>query len=236
MSATIRLSALISTMASTLGVECPGPLIAAREAGTHEDEALPAGRNDGRRQVRDPDVGDRPHVRDRCVSTAVGPRRPPPDGDRHVRNVVGQHLRHGVPVAGREVRLQALVHLACRVFQPRRLAGCSSSKRAIAASRSASSKISQRLTMSPSTVKMSTPRHSASKPSCEVPCRRMGDDRSEVAQPMHSLDVSSMSGVRSHPARRYAISSPGANAVPRRWSMFTQSGVVGGSSCRLSAA
>ena len=32
-------------------------------------------------------------------------------------------------------------------------------------------------------------RHSASKPSCEVAMRRMGDDRSEVAQPMHGLDV-----------------------------------------------
>ncbi len=35
-------------------------------------------------------------------------------------NVVGQHLGHRVPVAGREVRQEALVHSACRVFQPRR--------------------------------------------------------------------------------------------------------------------
>ena len=35
-------------------------------------------------------------------------------------NVVGQHLRHRVPVAGREVRPEALVYSACRVFQPRR--------------------------------------------------------------------------------------------------------------------
>ena len=34
-------------------------------------------------------------------------------------NVVGQHLGHRVPVAGREVRPDALVHSACRVFQPR---------------------------------------------------------------------------------------------------------------------
>ena len=33
--------------------------------------------------------------------------------------VVGQYLRHCVPVASREVRLEALVHLACRIFQPR---------------------------------------------------------------------------------------------------------------------
>ncbi len=30
--------------------------------------------------------------------------------------------------------------------------------------------------------------------------------------------------------------SPGAKAIPRRWSRFTQSGVVAGSSCRVSAA
>ena len=29
-----------------------------------------------------------------------------------------------------------------------------------------------------------------------------------------------MSGARSHVARMYAVRSPGANAVPRRWSMF----------------
>ena len=34
----------------------------------------------------------------------------------------------------------------------------------------------------------------------------------------------------------FAIASPGAKAIARRWSMFTQSGVVGGSSRRLSAA
>ena len=33
------------------------------------------------------------------------------------RNVVGEHLGHGVPVAGREIRPEALVHSACRVFQ-----------------------------------------------------------------------------------------------------------------------
>ena len=32
----------------------------------------------------------------------------------------------------------------------------------------------------------------------------------------------------SHPARMYAVISPGANAVTLRWSMVMQSGVVGG--------
>ena len=34
--------------------------------------------------------------------------------------VVGLRVGHGVPVAGREVRPQALVHSTCRVLQPRR--------------------------------------------------------------------------------------------------------------------
>ena len=33
---------------------------------------------------------------------------------------VAQYLRHGVPLAGRKARQEALSHLACRVFQPRR--------------------------------------------------------------------------------------------------------------------
>ena len=60
-----------------------------------------------------------PHVRDFDISTVSDPGVHDPtaivDG-----KVVGQHLRHRVPVAGREVRLEALVYLACGVFQPRR--------------------------------------------------------------------------------------------------------------------
>ena len=37
-----------------------------------------------------------------------------------VGKVVGQHLRHGVPVASREARIEARIYLARRVFQPRR--------------------------------------------------------------------------------------------------------------------
>ena len=66
-----------------------------------------------------PSLGERSHVRDLGISTVPGPGIHDPtaivDG-----NVVGQHLRHRRPVAGREVRQEALVHLACRVFQPRR--------------------------------------------------------------------------------------------------------------------
>ena len=68
---------------------------------------------------------------------------------------------------------------------------------------------------------------------------RMGDDRSEVAQPMHSLDRKLlMSVVEVHKrARKYAISSPGAKAVPLGGGRCSPSpAVVGGSSRRLSAA
>ena len=69
------------------------------------------------------------------------------------------------------------------------------------------------------------------------PMCRMGDDRSEVAQAdARPRSWMLMFGAMSHAARRYAVMSPGANAVARRWSMFTQSGVVGGISCRLNAA
>ena len=88
--------------AEHLGVERLGPLVADRRSVTTEDEALPAGRNDCRRYVRDPDVGDRPHVCDFGVPTVSDP------GVHHsstivVEYVLGQCLGHRVPVAGREV-------------------------------------------------------------------------------------------------------------------------------------
>ena len=66
-----------------------------------------------------PDVGDRAHVCDLGISTVSDPGVHDPTAIVSGK-VVGQHLRHRVPVAGREVRQEALDHLACRVFQPRR--------------------------------------------------------------------------------------------------------------------
>ena len=66
----------------------------------------------------DPELGHRPHVRDLGVSTIADSRAHHPTAIV-VGKVVGQDLRHGVPVARREVRLKALIHLACRVLQPR---------------------------------------------------------------------------------------------------------------------
>ena len=58
------------------------------------------------------------------------------------------------------------------------------------------------------------------------PMRHGSDDRSEVVQPMHSLDGAARRRVRSHERECMSIISPGANDDPRRWSIFTQSGVV----------
>ena len=74
-------------------------------------------------------------------------------------------------------------------FSSRRACGCSSSKRASAASRSASSKISTRLIKSPSTVRSRDHPPLGVEALSRGPIRYMGDDRSEFAQPMHRLDV-----------------------------------------------
>ena len=96
---------------------------ATADRGAREDEALPAGCDDDERRVRDPDVGDRPQVCDLGISTALDPcvYDPPAIVDA---DVVGQYLRERIPVAGCEVRRVALGRLACRVFQPPRLAVC----------------------------------------------------------------------------------------------------------------
>ena len=103
-----------------LGVERLGPLVAAREADTTEDEALPAGRNDGRRHVRDPEVGDGPHVRDLRHPDRVGRPRSPPDDDRPVEMSSASISAMASQSRAAKYVLEALGHLACRVFQPRR--------------------------------------------------------------------------------------------------------------------
>ena len=172
--------------AERLGAECFGPLVSAREAVTTEGEALAAGRNDGRRHLLDAEVGDRPHVYDLGIATVPEP------GIHHAtaivnRDVVGHHFGHRVPVAGREVASKrSSTRLAA--FSSRGAGRLSSSKPASAASMSASSNISQRLIRSPSTVRSRSPATRRRSPLARS-LRRVGDDRSEVAQPMHSLDV-----------------------------------------------
>ena len=74
-------------------------------------------------------------------------------------------------------------------FSSRGAGRLSSSNLASAASRSASSKISQRLIRSPSTVEDVDHPPLGVEALLRGPCADVGDDRSEVAQPMHSLDV-----------------------------------------------
>ena len=115
---TICSSALISTMssnsvwnASARGLD--------REAIRLRARRSPRVAIDGRRHVVDPEFGDGSHVRDLGISSVSDSGVHDPstivDGD-----VLGQYLCHRAPVTGREVRPEALVHLACRVFQPRR--------------------------------------------------------------------------------------------------------------------
>ena len=156
--------------AEHLGVERLGPLIAAREAVTTEGEALPAGRNDGRRHVRDPEVGDRPHVRDLGISTVSDSRAHHPTAIVTGKSSASISAMASQSRAAKCARKRSYTRLAA--FSSRGAGRLSSSNLASAASRSASSNSSQRLIRSPSTVKMLISRHSASKPSCEVPAPR----------------------------------------------------------------
>ena len=67
--------------AEQLGVERLRPL-RREHADTHEHEALPAGRNDGRRMFVTPTSAIARMFVDLGISTAVGLRRSPRDGDR----------------------------------------------------------------------------------------------------------------------------------------------------------
>ena len=75
---------------------------------------------------------------------------------------------------------------------------------------SASSNSSQRLIRSPSTVTVDHP-PLGFEALLRGPVRHVGDDRSEVAQPMHSLDVDAEVRREVPRARMYAVRSPGAN-------------------------
>ena len=118
-------------------------------------------------------------------------------------------------------------------FSNRGAGRLSSSNLASAASRSASSNVSLRLNRSPSIVTTSICNHSASKPSCEVPWVAVVMTAPRSLSRCTAAILVRTFGVSFHVARMYAIRSPGANEVPRRWSTLTQSCVVAGSSRRL---
>ena len=140
MSAAIRPSASISATAEDLGAERIGSRVAARGARTTEDEPAAPDRNGVESHALDADLASAAN----SATTASRPFRSPAPTTRRrssTENAVSQRFGHGVPVAGGEVRLDALIGLAA-AFSSRGGCRCSSSKRASAASRSASSKIS----------------------------------------------------------------------------------------------
>ncbi len=139
-------------------------------------------------------------------------------------NVVGQYLRHRRPSRGPRSTSRSARSTWLAAFSSRGAGRLSSSNRASAASRSASSNISS------AADQVAVDRQKFDHPPLGVeallrgPVRRVGDDRSEVAQPMHGLDVDAEVRRRGPSvARMYAIRSPGANAGPRRWSMLDHS-------------
>ena len=105
---------------------------------TTEGEALAAGRNDGRRHVRDPDVGGRPHVRDLGIPTVSDPGVHHPtaivdgDGRRPMISAMASQSR-----AAKHSQKRSYARLAA--FSSRGVGRLSSSNLASAASRSASS-------------------------------------------------------------------------------------------------
>ena len=102
--------------------------------------------------------------------------------------VVGQHLGHSSQSLGGEARLKALIHSACRVFQPRRrrLQFFEPRERGVevclveylgAVDQFAFNRENR------------DPAPLGIKPLLRGPMCRVSDDCSEVAQPMHGLDI-----------------------------------------------
>ncbi len=178
---------MISTTPSTSREERLGP-VAAETADTREDEALPAGRNDGRRHVRDTKIGDRPHVRDFGISTVSDTRVHHPT-TIVAGKVVGQYLRHRVPVAGREVRPRSARVTRLAAFSSRGAGRLSSSK---LRERGVDVCLVEQFD-AVDQVAIDGGKDDLSPFGFEAvlrgPADRLSEDCSKVAQPMHSLDV-----------------------------------------------
>ena len=99
--------------------------------------------------------------------------------------VVGQYLCHRVPVAGREVCLEAVVYSACRVFQLR----CRTAEFVESRERGVEVCLVEHFA---AVDQVAFDRQNVDRPPLGVetllrgPMRHVGDDRSEVAQPMHA--------------------------------------------------
>ena len=83
--------------------------VEARAAPMRENEAFAPGRNDVHRDVRQQsDLGGHPQVFDCSISTLPEPGIHDPAAIV-ATIILGKVLRHGIPVAGREMRQEALV-------------------------------------------------------------------------------------------------------------------------------
>ena len=87
---------------------------------TREDEAPAAGRNDGRRHVRDPDVGGRPQLFDLGIPTVSDP------GVYDPTTIVVEMSSASISAMASQSRTakhawMRSYGLACRVFEPPRL-------------------------------------------------------------------------------------------------------------------
>ena len=134
-----------------------------------------------------PDVGGRPHVLRSRRLGRVGSRRSPPDGDRRwkCRRPISPPWR---PSRRPRSAPEALDRSACRVFQPR----CRPAEFLEPRERGVEVCLVEDFA---AVDQVAFDRQERDPPPLGVeallrgPMRRMGDDRSEVAQPMHSLDV-----------------------------------------------
>ena len=94
--------------ANTSVWNAPGPWSLPKKWVRMRTRRSPAGRNDGRRNVRDPELGDCSHVRDTASRPCWIPASTTPTAIV-AADVIGQHLRHGVPVACPQVHRKAFV-------------------------------------------------------------------------------------------------------------------------------
>ena len=117
--ATIRSSTSISTDAEYIRLERLGPLVLAVRSGYGSGPVVLRGSRGRSPLCSCPDVGDGPHMRDISIATEQDPRTHHPAAIV-IAHVFGQYPGHGVPVAGREVRLEVFEHLTCGVFESAR--------------------------------------------------------------------------------------------------------------------
>ena len=133
------------------GIVLNRPGVTARHANSDECEAFAAGCQDAHHRHREADIDGRLRIFDVGISTMQdsGVHHPPTIVDG---NVLGRSLEPRRPSRRPRCTKRSALHARVALFSSRGVGRLSWSNLAIAASRSATSKTSQRLTKSPSTV------------------------------------------------------------------------------------